>query len=375
MYGKKHNVKMGKKATLLLTQMLFGIVTLILAVLTIAASFADDVSPQKSWFIAVLALGMTPLLVLNLISLIVWAIKRSFWVLLPLVAIAMNYTYITSIIQIDWRGDVVRSQERQFKVASYNIHGQGHKDDYDKVLASIMRYFASQNVDIICMQEFCDTPTWRESDSIFKQWPYYVVHSPNVGMQRAVFSKFPITDSEYIVFPQKTANGATRVDIDLPKHKLRLFNLHMQSTNIYQSQYEIGVLRDLGIEDPQGKNAFDQIMLRMSNNAISRAQQINMIRAKIDSAMTKRSVIVCGDFNDHPASYTYSRINEVLEDGFKAAGSSYGYTFKPIYKLFRIDYVLYSPEFAAIQYHSPSLDWSDHNPVIVELDIARNSSI
>ena len=37
-------------------------------------------------------------------------------------------------------------------------------------------------------------------------------------------------------------------------------------------------------------------------------------------------VLVCGDFNSLPSSYTYHRLSESLKDGFKTGGHGYMYT-------------------------------------------------
>jgi len=76
-------------------------------------------------------------------------------------------------------------------------------------------------------------------------------------------------------------------------------------------------------------------------------------------------VLVCGDFNSLPSSYTYRRLSEFLEDGFKTGGHGYMYTYRYGKRMLRIDYAFHSPELECIDYYSPDLDLcSDHNPVI-----------
>ena len=41
-------------------------------------------------------------------------------------------------------------------------------------------------------------------------------------------------------------------------------------------------------------------------------------------------VILCGDFNDTPASYTYRTVKGDLTDGFRDCGSGFGYTLSSI---------------------------------------------
>ena len=96
-----------------------------------------------------------------------------------------------------------------------------------------------------------------------------------------------------------------------------------------------------------------------------RAKQAILLRQIIDT--TVYPVIICGDFNDTPASYTYHKIKGKYIDGFRQRGNGYGFTFKGLVKLLRIDYILYSKHFTGLQYTSPETEWSDHNPVIMKL--------
>jgi endonuclease/exonuclease/phosphatase (EEP) superfamily protein YafD len=81
-------------------------------------------------------------------------------------------------------------------------------------------------------------------------------------------------------------------------------------------------------------------------------------------------LVVCGDFNDTPASYTYRKIKGGLEDSFVAAGKGYAYTYRYLRRLLRIDYLFYSRDiFKATGYNSPDLEYSDHKPVIVTLGV------
>ena len=108
--------------------------------------------------------------------------------------------------------------------------------------------------------------------------------------------------------------------------------------------------------------AVKDLVLKMKSNYWKRAEQADTIHAEIKCS--PYPVLVCGDFNDTPASYTYHRVRKDLVDGFHDCGSGYQYTFRQLYKLWRIDYVFYSNEFSGLTYISPELFFSDHNMVI-----------
>lgn len=258
-----------------------------------------------------------------------------------------------------------------FKIATYNIHGYVHSD-FNRTLSSITQYMKGQKVDIICMQEFIDQRDSLTDSILANQYPYRVVKSKYRGMQLAVFSRFPIIDSQIIQF-HESFNCAMWADINVQGHKLRIFNLHLQTTNIGQSNEEIAKVQNLSIEDPESQQAMNIIMDRVGGNALKRAEQVRQVRSNIDNCPQDREIIVCGDFNDTPASYAYYQIKHGLQDGFKSAGSGYAYTFKPFYHLLRLDYIFHSQSIQGLTYCSPSLAWSDHNPVLMEFAFISTS--
>ena len=80
-------------------------------------------------------------------------------------------------------------------------------------------------------------------------------------------------------------------------------------------------------------------------------------------------VIVCGDFNDPPSSYTYKRISYNLKDGFVESGSGVAKTYKGLIPLLRIDYILFSKKFRSEQFQTIRQNLSDHFPVMSKLSI------
>ena len=105
-------------------------------------------------------------------------------------------------------------------------------------------------------------------------------------------------------------------------------------------------------------------------NSGERATQGKELAAWVDAV--PKPVIVCGDFNDIPTSYTFSTIKgKDLVDGFREAGSWLGGTYRGMGGLLRIDYILHSKEFKCIDYSNPNIDLSDHRPVMSKL-VFRN---
>lgn len=357
---------MENKATLLLLHFVAVVVTYVAAVLTVAAWFAGITPPQKSWFITVLSLGMMPLLALDAMLFMWWAIKWKKLALLPLAVILLNIGFIMSMVRIDLGREVRKENPLSLKVATYNMHGFAQQD-LKGMLENFVKYLEKERVDIVCFQEFKISER-LPADSIariFRDWmPYSVMEGESTQMGIAVFSRYPVGEHGFLHF-EDTFNGAMWADVKVGGEPIRVFNAHFQTTSISQSGRELERIKDRGVTDYEGKMAFDVVMDRLHANACKRNEQVDAVRAIMDT--TQRRIICCGDFNDTPASYTYKKVKGKLVDGFRRCGSGYAYTFKPMLGLFRLDYIFYDKRYTGISYRSPRLSWSDHNPVLLEL--------
>lgn len=97
-----------------------------------------------------------------------------------------------------------------------------------------------------------------------------------------------------------------------------------------------------------------------------RAEQVKQLQEHI--VQCNYPVILAGDFNDAPTSFTYQRLTRQLKDSYREAGKVFfESTYSGKLPSFRIDYILHSDEFAALSYQKFNLDLSDHEPVGVVL--------
>ena len=102
------------------------------------------------------------------------------------------------------------------------------------------------------------------------------------------------------------------------------------------------------------------------------AYKARAVQADTIASIRNRSpykVIICGDFNDVPVSYAYTKIKGNLKDAFSETGFGLGWTLNlSIYK-FRIDYVLYDATFTTNYFNISKVKYSDHYPVYCQLNI------
>ena len=98
----------------------------------------------------------------------------------------------------------------------------------------------------------------------------------------------------------------------------------------------------------------------LENNKM-RAQQAECIARELDGC--RHPVILCGDFNDVPLSYAYRTATKGLYDTFSRKGYHYAHSYRGMFGLLRIDYIMVSPQFETKAYSIPHTEISDHYPV------------
>jgi endonuclease/exonuclease/phosphatase family metal-dependent hydrolase len=74
-------------------------------------------------------------------------------------------------------------------------------------------------------------------------------------------------------------------------------------------------------------------------------------------------IMLCGDFNDVPASYTYQSLSKGFTDSFKQFYIGMGGTFPRFFPALRIDYILFQEPLQCTHFALFRNNLSDHYPV------------
>ena len=120
------------------------------------------------------------------------------------------------------------------------------------------------------------------------------------------------------------------------------------------------------IEEPNAdrvKSGARLLINKLAEASAIRAKQAEAIAAEIKKA-PHPYVIVCGDFNDNPISYTHRVIAEELDDAFVESGCGLGISYNQNRFYFRIDNILISKNIQSYQCTvDRSIRSSDHYPI------------
>lgn len=356
---------MGKRAVFKLMHLMLILITFLFFGLAILGALVPKADPNIYPEMPFIGLALPLIALLNLLFALYWTIKWRYWVWISLGAIAINYNYLNAKYRLS--SPDIAGPAKSITVATYNVHSFGNEQTGYSI-KEIAGHLKHNKVDVVCFQEFAANAdfTLDSIKKVLREYPYvFAPEFPKGGLRVAMFSKYQMADSAKMQFPHSD-NSMQWADLNVNGTKIRVFNNHLQTTNLNQVRGRMGEQDILGLLEGEPGN-FGVLAKLMKVNFIKRAQQAKIVRTIIDS--TKYPVIVCGDLNDLPTSYVYQTVKGNLSDGFVTNGEGFGYTFRGIHRIFRIDFIFYSKKFKGVSYDSPSLDYSDHNPVFLKLGI------
>ena len=311
-------------------------------------------------WLSFLTLGVWGILALNALQMIVQLFtrhRRKVW--LPLLAILLHTDYLLAVWQPSFPGRNTLPEGAQLlTVVTYNTSHffYGQRFLLPEAAASI----GQDRPDILCMQEAPDG-VYYQPDSIrmaFLDLPYQVTAHRTDHLPLAIYSRYPLVPVDTIYF-RNSYNAVLIADVVLPDARIRVINNHLQTTSVNVHR---GLVQESSKPWSVRIKAAGRLLFDMKENFRKRAVQADYIAEQI--RRSPYPVVVCGDFNDTPASYTYHRMKGALTDGFRDAGKGYQYTFRQLKRIWRIDYIFYSDELKGISYDSPDTPYSDHKMVV-----------
>ena len=350
---------MGRLAMLKYGAAMLLTLQIVLTIFTIAALYGGDVTPIGHSARAMLVYVLPLLILANAVMIIYWFIRRKwFLAFIPIFTIACCIPYIGTMWQFR---SLDKSADAQpgIKVATYNVC-MFNRETSGFMAQDILAEMRRQNVDILCIQEYNNTSgDKKNSDSYKEYFPYMAVGREDM----VIYSRYPIKGSKKILF-EDSNQSAMWADIDVKGDKIRVFNLHLETTGINRTKRSAGKLMAQGI-DVDSNKFLEAIYGNYMFGMIFRAGQAAMVANEKRSS--EKPVILCGDFNDVPYSYVYNTVLGNMVDGFKECGSGWSRTFRESKKPVRIDYIFHDEALKGLSYYKSELTYSDHYPVFMKL--------
>jgi endonuclease/exonuclease/phosphatase family metal-dependent hydrolase len=334
-------------------------VQLLLALLTLLAFYSPSISPNQFWPAAFLSLMIPILLVAHLGFVLWWLIHRRYYLLVSLACIVAGWGHLQRIAGWAFPSEP-EATETAISVLTYNVHGLRHRSDNSNVpVAEIAELAVSRNCDVLCLQEFPRSGARLEQLSAhLAEGSRLRYHYSDPNGNFALFSAHPIVAPQTQYFPNRS-NGYQQADLRIGDKTVRVFNAHLQTNAVTRMTDKIASEGDL--KEKQTWLDIRGVMGRFRRSARQRALQSEEIARLI--AGSPHPVLLCGDFNDTPYSYTYRTLADGLQDAFAAKGRGLGITYAGRIPALRIDYVLADQRFRVLDHRIEKKSFSDHRAV------------
>lgn len=326
-------------------------INIVVAVLLLFSLVLPFLSPKTFSILAVVNLGVSFLIILNVLFFIYWLIGLKKQFILSLLVLCLGYFSFGSL----YKFSTSKKEEspQNVKVMNYNVR---LFDLYDWISESntetkIVDFIKREAPEILSIQEY---HPHKNIDLSFFKFKYEKLSGKKMKYGQAIFSQFPIVNSGSIEFPN-TANNAIFADIVKGTDTIRIYNIHLESMRI-----------NANVENLKNEDS-ERLLKRISTSFKMQELQTELFLKHKSSC--KYKMIVCGDFNNTAFSYVYRKIKGDLNDTFKEAGNGFGRSYDFKFFPIRIDFILSDEAFAVNGFKSYNEHYSDHYPIMATLSL------
>lgn len=268
-------------------------------------------------------------------------------------ATILNYYTQTFPLHPSYFFTTSEKKENQIRILSYNIqYNSEYLRNNKDSLSSLISFIRKQDADILVLPESRINSTnktlRKKLDHIY---PYHLdsgYEGNNFYLETYVFSRYPIKNVK-----QYGKHYIYEMDIEVSyKNIIKLVACHLES-NQSNSSLSKG----------------DGFINNIKKGYETRYKEVKMICDSL--SQYQGPLIIAGDLNDISGSktlhYLQNKLN--LNDSWWKSGFGYGATSYSKNLFFRLDHILYSQHFKSKIVDIPKVDFSDHYPIVTNLEI------
>ena len=322
------------------------------------------ISPDQVWLLSLFALSYPILLLINLFLALVWMAYNYKWTMVIFVVVLLGFSHLTGFI--NW-SNAEKGNDEGITVMSYNVRYLDELYKYTKAewpgrVAEFAGDISQDRPKILVLQEASE---FNLSD-LNKHLKYAHTHQINYkGVM--ILSDFPIIKKGQLDFGVIT-NSCLWADLLLDNDTIRVYGLHLQSNVV--SAHAKSVVKEGDLKDKETWSRIGKMFGNFRKAVGKRSIQAELVSEHIRNC--NHPIILCGDLNDTPFSYTYRRFYNHLEDAFRKKGRGIGSTYAGDIPGLRIDYIFFSKDFEIHKFETLQ-GWvnSDHFPVKAKLEFSH----
>ena len=255
-------------------------------------------------------------------------------------------------------------------VRIFNVYAE-LREPGDASSKNFIRWLATSPADVLCLQEYYNEPggspeggkTFQSEAALGRGSGRHSFVSTSlinrIGAEfgLAIFSRYPIVRRGVIPFGRLTQNHAMWADLARATDTVRVFNVHFQSMSMDGKDIATATTSRAGL-----RRKAPTLLRRFRNGAVARGPQVDTVLARV--LRSPYPVLLAGDFNDLPYSYTYDQLADHLQNAWATVGLGIGATYHGLLPFLRIDQQFAGAEWQVLgcRVHQ-EIKWSDHYPI------------
>jgi len=336
---------------------------IVLVLGTLLCYLSPMVDPQRFWPLAFGGLIYPLLIFPHFFFIVFWLSRRRWYALFSIITLLFGLGHLQSYL--GWHSQKVA----ELSIMSFNVYGLHSSEQSTDLMevSTVIGFLQQHQPDVLLLQEFTTTPRrqrhYLDAIEAHTDLDYVMVEGYK---PLAILSRYPLQEVQIQYF-QNGSNGFQVADLLVDDHRYRLFNLHLRSNRISGLADRVA---DSG--DPRERSTWRDIrgMFRQyRNTTVGRSRQADLLADLLRDS--PHPVILGGDFNDVPLSYTYGTLSRDLKDTFVQRGTGLGTTYRGNLPGLRIDYILVDQRFRVEASRRIDAPFSDHYAVLAGISPAK----
>ena len=339
-------------------------------IVMLLVGYSDRLNPADHPILSTVGMTFPFFLLANMAFLVFWLVFKWSRAWLPVVGFFLAYVPINIYIPLHTSQEV---PDGTIKLISYNVCSYGGNYKYENGFEKVLGYLNDQQPDIVCIQE--DADTWRRY--VFKEYSKTFAYNDTLVLANneltlnalGIHTRFPIVKRERIAY-SSLSNGSAAWWLKVDNDTLIVINNHFESCHLStqdRNQYRHIIKGEIPRDSLRTES--QMLLVKLAEANAKRAGQIRTVRKYVESH-PGYPIVLCGDFNDNPISYSRHTMSTVLTDCFVATGRGVGLSYNQKAFSFRIDHVFCSEDIQPFNCQVDSeMDASDHYPILCWLKI------
>lgn len=339
------------------------LLAIVLAFVLLLSAYGGRVDPVVWTLPSMLTLALPVVLLFVIVAMVLLAIFKQWRAVVVLLgALLLSWPTIRLISPFNISQPKADSEKTQLKVLTMNVTEFNWQKGNEP--SENMRYILDQDADIVVIQEglvyfsFENLSTVKPMlKELYKKYPYRKKEFYDVG----IISKYPFTEVKSKVLSQDTLNYFIKAwDVEAPGGALRVVNMHLSSLRFTANDSQ--VIESMNVPSDR-KRRIKSVAQKLGNGFISHSRQAKAVRQLLDE--TSGDVLVMGDMNDTPGSFTYRTVcGEDLRDAWADTGFGPMYTFHAHHLYVKIDHIFYRGDMKVLSCRRDKEGESDHYPLV-----------